>query len=300
MEKRQFGKTDMNVTVLGFGGAEIGSLNEPEAGKRVSDLLNAALDAGLNVIDTASAYRESEKLIGNAVKDRRKDFYLFTKCGATDGFTRYDWSRMGILEQIKQSLTDLQTDYVDLIQLHSCDADVLKKGEAIEALQSAREKGYARYIGYSGDGQDARYAVQTGAFDTLQTSVNIADQEAIELTLPIANEKGMGVIAKRPIANAAWKTGAKPSDTYHHVYWERLQKLDYDFLKGDLKESIAAAMRFTYSLEGIHTMIVGTTKPGRWGENAQILGAGDLSQGELQKIRARWKEVADETWVGQI
>lgn len=300
MEKRQFGNTDMQVTVLGFGGAEIGSLNDSEAGKRVSDLLNAALDAGLNVIDTASAYKESEKLIGNAVRNRREDFYLFTKCGATDGFTRYDWSKKGILEQLEQSLQDLQTDYVDLIQLHSCDADILKKGEAIEALQTAREKGYARYIGYSGDSRDALFAVQTGVFDTLQTSVNVADQKAIDLTIPLASAKGMGVIAKRPIANAAWKTGEKPSDSYHHAYWERLQKLDYDFLKGDLKDSIATALRFTYSLDGVHTMIVGTTKPGRWTENAQILEAGKLSQEELQKIRARWKEVADETWVGQI
>ena len=289
----------MEVSVLGFGGAEIG-FNPLQTQEDVDALLNGAIDAGLNLIDTASAYKTSEAMIGKAVGHRRKEFVLLTKCGATDGFTRFDWSKKGITEQIQQSLTDLKTDYVDLIQLHSCSADVLKNGEAIEAIQEARQKGYARYIGYSGDSLDALCAVQTGAFDTLQTSISIADQEAIDLTLPLAREKGMGVIAKRPIANAAWRTGEKPVDSYHHAYWDRLQKLDYDFLKDDLSESIATAMRFTYSLDGITAMIVGTTKPGRWKENAEILKRGKLSQEELQKIRARWKEIADTTWVGEV
>lgn len=297
MEHRQLGKTDMNVSVLGFGGAEIGFENGTK--ETVTKLLNEALDAGLNVIDTAAAYLESENLIGEAVAGRRKDFYLFTKCGATDGFTKRDWSRAGILSQIETSLKNLQTDYLDLIQLHSCSEDVLRKGEAIEALQSARAKGLVRYIGYSGDREDAVYAIECGAFDTLQTSISIADQEPIELTLPLAREKNMGVIAKRPVANAAWRTGQKPSDSYHHTYWERLEKLDYDFLRGDLAEAISTALRFTLSQPGVHTAIVGTTRPGRWSENARRLEAGTLSPEQIEKIRARWREVADETWIGQ-
>jgi aryl-alcohol dehydrogenase-like predicted oxidoreductase len=108
------------------------------------------------------------------------------------------------------------------------------------------------------------------------------------------------VIAKRPVANAAWRTGKKPVSAYHHPYWERLQKLDYDFLHGELAESVAIALRFTLSQPGVHTAIVGTTKPGRWRENAEVLEAGALPQSEIDKIRARWREVADESWGGEV
>jgi aryl-alcohol dehydrogenase-like predicted oxidoreductase len=142
--------------------------------------------------------------------------------------------------------------------------------------------------------------VDSGAFDTLQTSVNIADQESVELTIPVARERGMGVIAKRPIANAAWKSGHKPIDPYQHTYWDRLKKLDFEFIRsGPLAESIAYALRFTLSVPGVHVAIVGTTNPARWQENARMLDAGPLSEEDFQCIRDRWEELAPHTWVGQ-
>ncbi|HEV3243863.1 MAG TPA: aldo/keto reductase [Chthoniobacterales bacterium] len=299
MEKRRLGKTEMDVSVLGFGGSEIGY--EHASPETVAELLNSALDAGLNVIDTAECYHNSEELIGHAVSDRRKEFYLFTKCGHPHGFGEHaDWSKDSILKSIERSLDRLKTDRLDLVQLHSCSESELRTGEAIDALQTARERGYTRYIGYSGDGQAARFAVETGAFDTLQTSINIADQEAIDLTVPIAREKQMGVIAKRPIANAAWKTGHRPIDSYHHEYWERLRKLNYDFLYGDLEKSISIALRFTLSVPGVHTAIVGTKNPERWKQNAKLLEEGPLEETMFHKIRERWEECAPRTWIGQI
>jgi aryl-alcohol dehydrogenase-like predicted oxidoreductase len=298
MEKRQLGKTDMQVSVLGFGGAEIGFEGATE--QTVERLLRSALDAGLNVIDTGECYEGSEELIGKTVGDRRADYYLFTKCGHPRGIGSEDWSPPSLLESIERSLRRLRTDCLDLIQLHSCAEAVLRKGDAITALQTAREKGYARYLGYSGDSVAARYAVECGAFDTLQTSINIADQEAIELTLPLAREKQMGVIAKRPIANAAWKENHKPIDSYHHAYWDRLNKLHYEFIRHlPLEESIARALRFTLSVPGVDTAIVGTTKPERWLENAQVVEAGLLSDKEFTAIRERWEEIAPTTWIGQ-
>ncbi|MEY2439832.1 MAG: hypothetical protein QOI34_1217 [Verrucomicrobiota bacterium] len=299
MEKRQLGKTDMEVSVLGFGGAEIGYENA--AADTVGTLLNAALDAGINVIDTAECYRNSEEMIGQTIGHRRDQFYLFTKCGHPHGAeSAPNWSQDSIFQSIQRSLQRLKTDRVDIVHLHSCSESELRKGEVIIALQTARERGYTRYIGYSGDSHAARYAADSGAFDTLQTSINIADQEAIELILPIARDKKMGVIAKRPIANAAWKSGHKPIDSYQHEYWERLRKLNFEFLRNlDLEQSISVALRFTLSVPGVHTAIVGTAKPERIRENAALLETGAIDQDLFQAIRERWHEVAPRIWVGQ-
>jgi aryl-alcohol dehydrogenase-like predicted oxidoreductase len=298
MERRQLGQTDMQVSVLGFGGAEIGF--EGATQETVARLLRSALDAGLNVIDTGECYDGSEDLIGKTVSDRRADYFLFTKCGHPRGVGSEDWSPPSLLESIERSLRRLRTDHLDLIQLHGCSEAVLRKGDAIAALQTAREKGYARYIGYSGDSLAARYAVECGAFDTLQTSINIADQEALELTLPLARERQLGVIAKRPIANAAWKENHKPIDSYHHVYWDRLNKLHYEFIRQrDLEDSIGHALRFTLRVPGVHTAIVGTTKPERWLQNARMVEVGLLNKAEFTAIRDRWEEIAPATWIGQ-
>lgn len=296
MEKRKFGKTDLEFSVLGFGGAEIGWSNE--SGATVEDLLNSALDSGLNVIDTAAAYKTSEQLIGNAVGKRRQDYYLLTKCGALDAFTREDWSKKGILETIQQSLRNLKTDYLDIAQLHSCSAEILRQDDCIEGLLRAQEKGYTRYIGYSGDNEDALAAIEIGIFDSLQTSVSIADQSPIDGNIKLAKEKGLGIIAKRPIANAVWRNKELPPDSYHHEYWNRIQKLKYDFLSKSLEEATATALRFTLSIDGIDTMIVGTTKPNRWQENARFVSEGNLSNEEFEAIRNRWRETANEKWVG--
>jgi aryl-alcohol dehydrogenase-like predicted oxidoreductase len=193
----------------------------------------------------------------------------------------------------------LRTDHLDLLQLHSCSEEELRKGDVIRALQKARDLGCTRYIGYSGDSQAARFAVECGQFDSLQTSISIADQEALELTLPLARERQMGVIAKRPIANAAWRYDHKPKLEYHQAYWERLQKLNYPAANGDSEQAAAIALRFTLSIPGVHTAIVGTKNPQRWHENAAILDAGPLPQAQIDEIRSRWHSVAEKSWVGQ-
>jgi aryl-alcohol dehydrogenase-like predicted oxidoreductase len=298
MEKRRLGQTDMDVSVLGFGGSEIGY--ERASSATVKKLLNQALDAGLNVIDTAECYVTSEELIGAAVGARRGDFYLFTKCGHERGWDQPDWRPESLMRSIERSLKRLKTDYVDLVQLHSCSESELREGGVIDALKRARERGYTRYIGYSGDGKAAQYAVECGVFDTLQTSVNIADQEALDLFLPLAVERNIGVIAKRPLANVAWHNGARPPDDFYgRSYWDRLQKLKYPFLEGDLKATVATALRFTLSVPGVHTAIVGTAKPGRFSENSAALAAGPLPKDAFDKIRARWREVARASWTGQ-
>jgi aryl-alcohol dehydrogenase-like predicted oxidoreductase len=156
-----------------------------------------------------------------------------------------------------------------------------------------------RFIGYSGDGEAARYAVECGRFDTLQTSVSIADQEPLELTLPLARAQDMGVIAKRPLANVAWGYARKPAEPYYQTYWSRLRKLDYPFLR-DTRTAVGTALRFTLAVAGVHTAIVGTTKPDRWQQNAALLQAGALPDAVVTEIRERWQATADSSWVGQV
>lgn len=297
MERRRLGRTGLEVGVLGFGGAEIGF--DRTAPATVRRMLDEALDAGLDVIDTAECYGDSEALIGEAVAGRRGHYRLFTKCGHYDGTGRDDWRPASLEQSITRSLRRLRTDHVDLLQLHTCSEEELRRGDVLTVLERARERSQARFVGYSGDGAAARYAVESGRFDVLQTSLNVADHEPLALTLPAARALDMGVIAKRPIANAAWRTGARPDNPYHHVYWDRLQRLGYDFLQRPPAEAIAIALRFTASIFGVHTLIVGTTRPGRWRENAALLAAGPLPAAELAVIRARWREVADPSWIGQ-
>jgi aryl-alcohol dehydrogenase-like predicted oxidoreductase len=242
----------------------------------------------------------SEELVGQAVAGRRDEFHLFTKCGHPEGPSVADWRPDSLLRSIERSLKRLKTDRVDLVHLHSCSEAELRKGDVIAALQKARDKGLTRYIGYSGDAQAAKYAIECGAFDSLQASVSIFDQEAINLTLPLARERQMGVIAKRPIGNAVWRYDARPELAYHQTYWDRAQKLEYDFLQGDARQAAAVALRFTLSVPGVCTAIVGTKHPGRWRENAALLEAGPLPADQIEAIRARWRECADAKWVGQI
>ncbi len=294
MEKRTLGKTGMDVTVLGFGAAEIGYRGVPQ--DTVDRLINSALDAGLNIIDTAECYPGSEEKIGQAVSSRRSEYFLFSKCGHDNDADHWNPKKMD--QQIDRSLKRLRTDRVDLVQLHSCTEQQLRHGDVIDVLRRARAAGKIRFIGYSGDGPAAVYAVESGAFDTLQISVSIADQEAIDLVLPAARANGIGVIAKRPIANAVWKESSKP-DAYYETYWNRLRQLDYDFLKDDLNRAVAIALSFTLSVDGVHTAIVGTTRPDRWRENAALLESGALDTAQFDAIRARWSAVAKPDWTGQ-
>src|SRR5207244_6459924 len=133
---------------------------EHASSETVAELLNSALDAGLNVIDTAECYYDSEELVGQTVSDRRKEFYLFTKCGHPFGMeSGANWSKDSILKSIERSMDRLKTDRLDLVQLHSCSESTLGKGEVIDALQTARERGYTRHHGYSGRSRAPQLAV---------------------------------------------------------------------------------------------------------------------------------------------
>jgi aryl-alcohol dehydrogenase-like predicted oxidoreductase len=166
-----------------------------------------------------------------------------------------------VRESIERSLRRLQTDYLDLVQLHSCSIDVLERGEVIRALTDAREAGKTRYIGYSGDNEAARWAVESGMFDTLQTSFNLVDQRARVELFPLAEQKRMGIIAKRPIANASWGARTSPS-VYAAEYYHRAEMM---VAQGSLPSApddpILIALGFTLAHDAVDTAIAGTSDP---------------------------------------
>jgi aryl-alcohol dehydrogenase-like predicted oxidoreductase len=297
IEKRALGSTGLSVSVLGFGGSETGYGGESVP--TVAKILSSALDDGLNLIDTAACYGNGEEQIGRAISHRRSDFFLMTKCGHAAGLEGNDWDPAMIAKSIDRSLQRLRTDYVDVMQLHSCSRSTLRNDTMLAVLRRAKEAGKTRFIGYSGDGEDALHAVESGVFDTLQISLSIADQEPIDLVMPKARERNIGVIAKRPIANAAWLEKGS-IDWYSRPYWERLGKLKYDFLAGEPAKAISIALRFTLSTPGVHCAIVGTSKPGRWQQNAMLAAEGPLPSEQYEAIRARWRAVARSDWRGQM
>ena len=320
MEMRAFGRTDLQVGVLGLGAGEIGFENTPD--HTVDALIGEALDAGLNVIDTAAMYMDSERKLGRVLRGRRNRVLLSTKCGRSlpkssfaglllrarrklgrlsseaDEYESLDWHPRVLERNIEQSLVRLKTDRIDLIQLHSCSEETLRRGEAIQVLQRARQAGKTRYIGYSGDGQAALYAIRCGQFDALELSINIADQEAIDLLVPPASRQGMGLIAKRPIANGLWRNIRRPEAPHHHAYWDRLQELRYDSLRDS--GAFETALRFTLSVPGVSTAIVGTANLAHFRQNAECVAAGPLEKHQFDAIRAHWKQVAGPGWVGQL
>ncbi len=302
MEMRTFGRTGLEVTPLGFGGAEVGvrDLSAEEKDR----VLCGILDAGINVLDTAACYGESEETIGRAVGDRRDEFVLVTKCGhSVAADDPPEWTAEVVAASLDRSLGLLKTDRVDVLLLHSCGAEHFQDEGLMGALEKAKSSGKARFVGYSGDAADAEEAVALDVFDVLETSVSICDQQGIERYLPGAREAGLGVLAKRPIANAAW-LGREGREGFYRdyvtPYVERLTTMGFTPESLGFDGSwVELALRFTVFQPGVHTAIVGTTNLDHVRENVKLVEKGRLPEDVVTKLRDLWRLSDDGSWVGQ-
>ena len=316
IEQRDFGNTGLRVGVLGLGTAEIGFSETDDS--TLDSILGVACEAGINVLDSAAMYGDAEEKLGRLLAGRREKFLIFTKCGRhlpkLTGLPRVvrrvrrsvgtmlgqpplEWHPITLRENIEESLRRLKTDRIDLIQLHSSSEELLKRGEMISTLQRAQDAGKVRYIGYSGDGAAALWAVKSGWFNAIQLSVNVADQQSVDEVVPQALAGGLGIIAKRPIANAVWRSAERPREPHLHVYWNRMRALEYRFVAAP--DAIATALIFTLRT-GVHTAIVGTTSLQHMRSNIEAirdLGANDV---EYEVIRERWRQIAGPDWIGQM
>ena len=309
MELRGFGKTGFEVSALGFGGAPIGFLETDR--RQVAELLNTLLDRGVNLIDTAAAYSGSEVAIGEAIGHRRDDYVLVSKCGqAFDDIEGAAWSAAAIEQTVERALRRLNTDHIDVVLLHSCDLETLKTGEALGALVRARDAGKVRFVGYSGDNEAAAHAAGLDEVAVIETSVNICDQANIDNVLPEARRNNVGVLAKRPIANAAWKDASEQRGiyvNYAETYAGRLAAMAITPADLGFPGEVGAAwseiaLRFTLSQPGVTTAIVGTTKASNVERNLEALSKGALPENVVTELRAAFRRAeaaAGEPWLAQ-
>src|SRR5512140_2620775 len=225
---RPFGRTGLSVSALGLGAGEIGAATLDEI--EVEALLRTAIDCGVTLIDTARSYGLSEERIGRFLAPVRDAAVLSTKVGyGVDGVA--DWTGECVRLGIDRALGKLATDRIDIVHLHSCPTDVLERGDVVAALLDAKRAGKIRCAAYSGDNDPLAFAAASGQFDSLQLSWSLCDQHAAAV-IERAHQAGLGVIAKRPLANAPWRFDDRPVGQEAEPYWVRWRELQID--RGEL------------------------------------------------------------------
>jgi len=198
MRKVTLGRSGLEVTAVGFGGIPIQRISDDEAER----VVRRALDLGINFIDTASGYTDSQVKIGRAIRGRRDGLVLASKSGSKD--------KAGMLADIDRSRREMGADRIDLYQLHNCaTADawqaVSAPGGALEGMLEARERGWIGHIGVTSHSLDfALKLVEEDVFGTLQFPFNLVTGEPAERLIPRCRERGVGFIAMKPLCGGLY------------------------------------------------------------------------------------------------
>ena len=290
MDMKDLGRTGQRVSLLGFGAMHINDerTSEDEAAR----LLNEVLDLGITVIDTARSYGLSEARIGRHLAHRRGEFLLSTKVGyGVDGVP--DWTFDCILGGVERALKLMRTDVLDIVHFHSCPLETLQRGEIIDALKKAQAQGKVRFAAYSGENEALQFALDSGAFQVVQTSLSICDQANLPKQLPQAARAGIGVLAKRPLASNVWRYGERPGDFAEGHYWDRWKAMAIDPRGIDWNE---LSIRFTAFHPGVSSVLVGTSKSENLRRNLQALARGPLPGDLREAIEKAYRP----EWVGII
>lgn len=249
MLKRRLGKTNLMVSVIGFGTIKLPQIDEKTANK----ILNEALNLGINFIDTARNYGDSEEKIGLAISKRRNEFHISTK---SDAATYEDMKR-----DIQTSLEKLRTDYIDLYLCHNLRHPekydrVMGPGGAMEALKEAKKEALIGHVGFSCHRfhETMERGIKSGEFEVIMVSYNMLDDEAVgERILPLAREHDVGVIAMKPLAGGFL---ANPPP--------ELVK------RAGISINVETALKFVLSNDSVSTAIPGMMRIEEVKENAKI------------------------------
>lgn len=289
MTARALGATGLAVSPLGLGCGPLGAPGLDEAA--AARVVHAALDHGVRVFDTAPSYGPSEERLARALAGRRREATLVTKGGyGVPGVP--DWTPECVALGIDRALRVLCTDVLDVFLLHSCSEELLRRGDLVEPLARAREAGKVRAVGYSGDGEALSAALATAAFDVVECSVSVVDRAS----LPRLGGASAGVLAKRPLANAAWARLGRPNGEGEPrvdvaEYARRVEAL---FAKGDPPLGLPMDelfLRFAAHAPGVSCALVGTSRVDGVIRAAEVAARGPLPAETLaaldQRHRAR-------------
>lgn len=266
--RRLLGRTGVEVTIFGLGGE--GMLRTHGRVAEAARMIHRALDEGVSYCDTAPAYAGSLDYYGAALGERREGVFLASKT--------HERTRDGSLRLLDESLQRLRTDRLDLWQLHDLRTQddlrrIFARGGALEALLEARQEGRVRFLGITGhhDPEILLEAMRRFDFDTVLVALNAADVHRLSFArtvLPEAARRGMGVIAMKVTAQ--------------------------DALLAPGCLSMAEAIGYPLSLEGVSTAIIGCRSPAQVSENAAIARRLQrLSPQALRGLEERTREGAE-------
>lgn len=282
LEKRTIPRMGMDVTFIGFGALEIGrdwGLGDADEKRRPDDkaageVLHAVLDLGINLVDTASAYHRSEERIGRTIAGRRAEYVLASKCGehSDEPRTFYDFSYAAISASIDRSLRLLQTDVIDLMQIHfGPDPEgVLDRGETVAAMKDAQRAGKVRFLGASIDGALATRCIESGDFDVMQLGYSLVAQGNTD-NIRLAKSKGIGVLIRSGLAAGALTSRVIPhlNDAgVRHI--DKVRKL-LDLVGRDGDALTSLALNFLYENDGISSVLVGSKRVAHVKANLDLL-----------------------------
>jgi aryl-alcohol dehydrogenase-like predicted oxidoreductase len=297
--RRPLGRTGADVTILGYGAMELRGqprgpvIADDDAGR----VLNAVLDAGIDLIDTSVDYGRSEELMGRYIGHRREEYFLASKCGcplrppagASPPY-QHDYRPANVRANVEQSLRRLGTDRLDLVQVHMSPSPAqLEADQTISVLQALREEGKVRFIGMSGILPHLTDHIAMGVFDVFQIPYSALQREHEEL-ITAAAAAGAGTLIRGGAARGApaddknWRHGPIGlADGEGRQRWEsaRLE----DLLDGMTRMEFV--LRFTLSHPGLSTTIVGTVNLDHLHANLAIAEQGPLPADLYQEARRR-------------
>ncbi|MBM81992.1 MAG: aldo/keto reductase [Planctomycetaceae bacterium] len=211
MKPRPLGNSGLSVSPIGFGSFKIGRNQKakyPQAYDLPDDaaaqsLMSSLCEEGITYFDTAPAYGISEQRVGEFVSARREQLVLSTKVGETfvDGVSTYDFSATAVSASIQQSLSNLKTDGVDCIFVHSNgqDVEIQNDTDVVDVLRESRASGQTRLIGFSGKSVEGARAALEWA-DAIMVEYHL-DDASHETVMAEAAQRGIGVIVKKGLAS---------------------------------------------------------------------------------------------------